>query len=52
MTNSLPLTELPKGSSKGFLGFPLNLDLENLDAKIAILGVPYGLPYYPNELAR
>ena len=34
MIKSLPLTELPKGSSKGFLGFPLSLDLENLDAQI------------------
>ena len=46
------LTELPKGNAKGFLGFPLNLDLDNLDAHIAILGVPYGLPYYPNELSN
>ena len=52
MKNCVPLTELPKGIAKGFLGFPLNLDLENLDAQIAILGVPYGLPYYPNELAN
>ena len=52
MKNRVPLTELPKGIAKGFLEFPLNLDLENLDAQIAILGVPYGLPYYPNELAN
>ena len=52
MKNRVSLTELPKGIAKGFLGFPLNLDLENLDAQIAILGVPYGLPYYPNELAN
>ena len=52
MTERLPLTELPKGNSKGFLGFPVNLDLDNLNAQIAILGVPYGLPYYPNELAN
>ena len=52
MTARLPLTELPKGNSKGFLGFPVNLDLDNLNAEIAILGVPYGLPYYPNELAN
>ena len=52
MKNRVHLTELPKGIAKGFLGFPLNLDLENLDAQIAILGVPYGLPYYPNELAN
>ena len=47
-----PLTELPKGNSRGLLGFPLNLDLDNLDADIVILGVPYGLPYYPNELSN
>ena len=35
-TNKKPLTEIPKGNIKGFLGFPLNLDLENLDAHIAI----------------
>ena len=52
MTERLALTELPKGNAKGFLGFPLNLDLDNLNAQIAILGVPYGLPYYPNELAN
>ena len=52
MNRMLPLTELPKGNSKGLLGFPLNLDLDNLDADIVILGVPYGLPYYPNELAN
>ena len=50
--NKKTLTEIPKGNIKGFLGFPLNLDLENLDAHIAILGVPYGLPYYPNELSN
>ena len=52
MTERLALTELPKGNAKGFLGFPLNLDLDNLNAQIAILGVPYGLPYYPNELSN
>ena len=52
MNSMLTLTELPKGNSKGFLGFPLNLDLDNLDADIVIMGVPYGLPYYPNELSN
>ena len=52
MNSMLPLTELPKGNSKGLLGFPLNLDLDNLDADIVIMGVPYGLPYYPNELSN
>ena len=52
MIERLALTEPPKGNSKGFLGFPVNLDLDNLNAQIAILGVPYGLPYYPNELSN
>ena len=52
MNSMLTLTELPKGNSKGFLGAPLNLDLDNLDADIVIMGVPYGLPYYPNELSN
>ena len=52
MNSMLTLTELPKGNSKGFLGVPLNLDLDNLDADIVIMGVPYGLPYYPNELSN
>ena len=52
MNTILPLTELPKGNAKGLLGFPLNLDLEKIDAHIAILGVPYGLPYYPSEMAN
>ena len=52
MNTMLPLTELPKGNTKGLLGFPLNLDLEKIDAHIAILGVPYGLPYYPSEMAN
>ena len=52
MKKIIPLTELPKGNARGLLGFPLCLDLDNLDADIAILGVPYGLPYYPNELSN
>ena len=52
MNTKLPLTELPKGNAKGLLSFPLNLDLEKIDAHIAILGVPYGLPYYPSEMAN
>ena len=52
MNTILPLTELPKGNAKGLLGFPLNLDLDQIDGHIAILGVPYGLPYYPSEMAN
>ena len=45
------LTEIPKGG-RGFLGFPVHTDLNNLDADIAILGVPYGLPYTPDDLSN
>jgi agmatinase len=45
------LTETPKGG-RGFLGFPVHTDLNNLDADIAILGVPYGLPYTPDDLSN
>ena len=45
------LTETPRGG-RGFLGFPINTDLDNLDAHIAVLGVPYGLPYTPDDLSN
>jgi agmatinase len=46
------ITAAPPGSPTSFLGFPLALDLDNLDADIAILGVPFGLPYVVDELAN
>ncbi len=46
------LTQAPAASPQSFLGFPLALDLDALDADIAILGVPYGLPYTPDDLAN
>ncbi len=46
------LTKAPLGTPTSFLGFPLELDLDKLDADIAILGVPYGLPYETGELAN
>ncbi len=45
------LTEVPAASPRSFLGFPLAMDLDNLDADIAILGVPHGLPYSVDDLA-
>ncbi|MEM7239101.1 MAG: arginase family protein, partial [Pseudomonadota bacterium] len=46
------LTEKPQGVLQSFLGAPLALDLDTLEADIAILGVPYGLPYATCELAN
>jgi agmatinase len=47
-----PLTTTPSGFPNSFLGTPLALDLDTLDADIAILGVPYGLPYTADDLAN
>jgi len=52
MTKKTHLTEHPKDNANGLFGFPINLDLDNISADIAILGVPYGLPYQPNYFAN
>ena len=46
------LVKTPATTPTTFLDFPLQLDLESLSADIAILGIPYGKPYYYNELAN
>ena len=46
------LTEAPGGPPRSFLDFPLALDLDSLEAEIAILGIPYGMPYRPSEMAN
>jgi agmatinase len=50
------LTEPPSGNTRTFLDFPLQIGLDNMAADIAVLGVPYGLPYTgesaPNEQSR
>ena len=49
---STGLTAAPGAPPRTFLGFPLALDLDALDAAIAILGIPYGMPYTPGEMAN
>jgi len=49
---SVKLTEIPGTLKKGLLGVPFCKNLDELEANIAILGIPYGLPYYPNEFAN
>ena len=46
------LTEAPRGLPGTFLDFPLSLELDRLKADIAILGIPYGVPYYPHAMAN
>lgn len=46
------LTAAPAGNPRTFLDLPLAQDLDALEAQIAILGVPYGMPYRPSEMAN
>lgn len=46
------LTEAPSGPPCTFLDFPLALDVDALDAAIAILGIPFGMPYTAAEMAN
>jgi agmatinase len=47
-----PLTEAPDLQCRTFLDFPLATDLDNLHADIAILGIPFGMPYSPATIAN
>lgn len=42
---SKPITIEPRRTLQTFMDFPLVRDLDNLDADVAILGIPYGDPY-------
>lgn len=46
------LIEPPGTTADTFLGFPFVADLDNLDADIAILGIPYGMPYEASAAAN
>jgi hypothetical protein len=46
------LTVAPRQGFKSFLDVPLALDLDNLDAHVAILGIPYGDPYSIDEVTN
>lgn len=46
---SKPLTVPPQTNHKSMLFSELALDLDNLQADIAILGVPFGSPYTPKD---
>ena len=47
-----PLTEAPGTPPATFLNFPFQPDLDALSADIAILGIPFGMPYTPAEMAN
>jgi len=48
----MALVEPPGEPVRTFLDFPLDIDLDNLDADIAILGIPFGLPYDAATMAN
>ncbi|MEM7538809.1 MAG: agmatinase [Chloroflexota bacterium] len=51
VTSNLEI-ESPKLSPCTFLDFPLATDLDNFQADIAILGVPFGMPYTADAMAN
>jgi len=46
------LTEPPRSAPRTFLEFPFAPDLDALEADIAILGIPFGMPYVPSDLGN
>ena len=54
MTNARDglLLESPRVSPCTFLDFPLVTDLDRFDADIAILGIPFGMPYAAASMAN
>lgn len=49
---SKTLTVAPRAVPQTFCHFPLALDLDDLDAHVAILGLPYGDPYSIDEVTN
>jgi len=50
--NDPALVESPRLSPHTFQNFPLVVDLDNLNADIAILGIPFGMPYEAQAMAN
>lgn len=46
------LVSSPANTTNTFLDFPLVLDLDSLQADIAVLGIPFGKPYRYTEIAN
>lgn len=51
-TPTLPLTQAPRKAASTFFDFPFAPDLDTLAADIAVLGLPYGDPYRPEEITN
>ncbi|MCH9694538.1 MAG: agmatinase [Gammaproteobacteria bacterium] len=46
------LTEIPNTSPQTFLDLPYAENLDDLDADIAVLGIPFGMPYHSAAMAN
>ncbi len=46
---TINLTEPPGNEVRTFLNYALQQDLEKLNADIAVLGIPFGMPYEPDS---
>lgn len=46
------LTTRPGGPARTFLDFPFEPDIDGMQADIAVLGIPFGMPYFPEEMAN
>ena len=46
------LTKAPSGRTRTFLDLPFAAPVSGLEADIAVLGIPYGMPYSPAEMAN
>ncbi len=49
---TIKLTEPPGAKPGTFLDLPLKTDLDNLEADMAILGIPFGMPYDSSMMAN
>lgn len=49
---ALPLTVEPSKAHQSFLFAPISTDLDNLDAHIAFLGIPYGSAYHAGAITN
>ncbi|NKB36200.1 MAG: arginase [Gammaproteobacteria bacterium] len=47
-----PIVELPGESPCTFLDFPFVDQLDDFEADIALLGIPFGMPYSPDTMAN
>ncbi len=50
--NDSPIVELPSESPCTFLDFPFVDQVDDFDADIALLGIPFGMAYTPDSMAN